>query len=77
MLGDDVALSPVLNVGIAELHTRGYGLTKSQIPCHLPKTLRLGTKITATTTQCKTLTKARITYILDKNELWLLSFVAQ
>ena len=46
------------------------------MPCHQQKTLRLGTKVLATTTQCKTPAKARVTNVLDENGPHLLSFVA-
>ena len=45
--------------------------------CHQQKTLKPGTKVIATTTQCKTLAKARVTNVLDKNGPHLLLFVAQ
>ena len=53
MLGDDVLLLPVSNVGVAESHAVKLGLTKDGMPCHQQKTLRPGTKVIATTTQCK------------------------
>ena len=77
VLGNDVSLLPVSNVGVAELHAVKLGLTKDVMPCHQQKTLRLGTKVLATTTQCKTPAKARVTNVLDKNGPRLLSFVAQ
>ena len=76
MLGNDVSLLPVLNVGIAESHAVDFGLTKAGMPCHQHKTLKLGTKVIATTTQCKTPAKARVTNVLDENGPRLLSFVA-
>ena len=76
VLGNDVLLLLVSNVGVAELHAVKLGLTKNGMPCHQQKTLRPGTKVLATTTQCKTLAKARVTNVLDKNGPRLLSFVA-
>ena len=76
MLGDDVSLFPVSNVGIAELHAVNLGLTKDGMPCHQQKTLKPSDKVLATTTQCKTLAKARVTDVLDENGPRLLSFVA-
>ena len=76
MLGVDVSLSPVSNVGFAELHAVGLGMTKEGMPCYQPETLKPGTKVLATTTQCKTLAKARVTNVLDENGPRLLSFVA-
>ena len=76
MLGNDVLLLPVSNVGVAELHAVKLGLTKDGTPCHQQKTLKPGTKVIATTTQCKTPTKARVTNVLDENGSRLLSFVA-
>ena len=76
MLGDDVSLLPVSNVGIAEPHAVKLGLTKDGMPCHQQKTLKPTAKVLATTTQCKTLAKARVTNVLDKNKPRLLSFAA-
>ena len=76
MLGDGVSLLPVSNVGVAELHAVKVGLTKDGMPCHQQKTLRPGTKVLATTTQCKTPAKARVTNVLDENDPRLLSFVS-
>ena len=76
MLGDDVSLLPVSNVGVAESHAVKLGLTKNGMPCHQQKTLKPGTKVIVTTTQCKTPAKARITNVLDENGPRLLSFVA-
>ena len=76
MLGNDVLLLPVSNVGVAELHAVKLGLTKDGMPCHQLKTLRPSTKVTATTTQCKTPAKARVTNVLDENGPLLLLFVA-
>ena len=76
MLGNDVALLPVSNVGIAESHAGKLGLTNNGMPCHQHRTLKPGTKVIATTTQCKTLAKARVTNVLDENRPHLLSFVA-
>ena len=53
------------------------GLTKDGMPCHQQKTLKPSAKVPATTTQCKTLAKARVTNVLDENGPRLLSFVAQ
>ena len=75
MLGGDVSLLPVSNVGIAESHAVRLGLTKDVMPCHQLKTLKPGTKVIATTTQCKTPAKARVTNVLDENGPRLLSFV--
>ena len=75
MLGNDVSLLPVSNVGVSESHAVKLGLTKDGMPCHQQKTLRPGTKVIATTTQCKTPAKARVTNVLDKNGPHLLSFV--
>ena len=75
VIGNDILLLPVSNVGVAELHAVKLGLTKDGMPCHQQKTLRPGTKVLATTTQCKTLAKARATNVLDKNGPHLLSFV--
>ena len=75
-LGNYVSLLPVSNIGVAESHAMKLGLTKDGLPCHQQKTLRPGTKVIATTTQCKTLAKARVTNVLDENGLCLLSFVA-
>ena len=76
MLGNDVALLPASNVGVAELHAVNLGLTKAGMPCHQHKTLKLGAKVIATTTQCKTPAKARVTNVLDENGPRLLLFVA-
>ena len=76
MLANDVLLLPVSNVGVAELHAVNLGLTKDVMPCHQQRTLKPGTKVLATTTQCKTPAKARVTNILDENGPHLLSFVA-
>ena len=76
MLDDDFLLLPVSNVGIPELHAVKLGLTKDGMPCHQQKTLKPSAKVLATTTQCKTLAKARVTNVLDKNGPHLLSFVA-
>ena len=76
VLGNDVLLLPVSNVGVAELHAVKFGLTKDGIPCHQQKTLRPGTKVVATTTQCKTPAKARVTNVLDESGPCLLPFVA-
>ena len=75
-LGDDVLLLPVSNVGVAESHAVKLGLTKDGMPCHQQKTLRPGTKVLATTAQCKTPAKARSTNVLDENGPHLLSFMA-
>ena len=76
MLGDDVLLLQVSKVGIAGLHTVKLGLTKNAMPCHQQKTLKPSAKVLATTTQCKTPAKARVTNVLDENGPLLLSFVA-
>ena len=76
LLGDDVSLFPVSNIGIAESHAVILGLTKERIPCHQRKTLKPSNKVIATTTQCKTLAKARVTNVLDENEPHLQLFVA-
>ena len=76
MLGNDVSLLPVSNVGVAESHAVKLGLTKDGMPCHQQKTLRPGTKVLATNTQCKTPAKARVTTVLDESGPRLLSFVA-
>ena len=65
MLGNGVSLLPVSNVGVAESHAVNIGLTKTGMPCHQHRTLKPGTKVIATTTQCKTLAKARVTNVLD------------
>ena len=75
MLGNDVSLLPVSNAGVAELCAVKLGLTKDGMPCHQQKTLSPNTKVIATTTQCKTLAKARVTNVLDENGPCLLSFV--
>ena len=74
VLGNDVLLLPVSNVGVAESHAVKLGLTKDGMPCHQQKTLKPGTKVLATTTQCKTPAKARVTDVLDENGPHLLSF---
>ena len=76
MLGNDVSLLPVSNVGVAESHAVNLGLSKAGMPCHQHRTLKLGTKVIAATTQCKTPAKARVTNVLDKNGPRLLLFVA-
>ena len=76
MLGNDVSLLPVSNVGVAELHAVKLGLTKDGMPCHQQKTLKPSAMVLVTTTQCKTPAKARVTNVLDKNGPRLLSFVA-
>ena len=76
VLGNDVLLLPVSNVGVAEPHAVKLGLTKDGMPCHQQKTLKPSAKVLATTTQCKTPAKARVTYVLDENGPRLLSFVA-
>ena len=76
MLGNDVSLLPVSNVGIAESHAVKLGLTKDGMPCHQQKTLKPSAKVLATTTQCKTLANSRVTDVLDKNGPHLLLFVA-
>ena len=75
MLGNDVALLPVFNVDVAELHTVKLGLTQDGMPCHQQKTLNPSAKVLATTTQCKTAAKARVTNVLEQNGSRLLSFV--
>ena len=64
------------NVGVAELHAVKLGFTKDGMPCHQQKTLKPGTRVIATTTQCKTLAKARVTNVLDESGPRLLWFVA-
>ena len=76
VLGNDVSLLPVSNVGVAESHAAKLGLTKDEIPCYQQKTLKPSAKVLATTTQCKTPAKARVTNVLDENGPGLLSFVA-
>ena len=76
MLGSDVSLLPVSNVGVTELHAVKLGLTKDGMPCHQQRTVKPGTKVIATTTQCKTPAKARVTKVLDENGPRLLLFVA-
>ena len=76
MLGDDVSLLPVSNVGVAESHAVDLGLTKAGMPCHQHKTLKLGSTVIAATTQCKTPANARVTNVLDENGPRLLSFAA-
>ena len=75
MLGDDFSLLPVSNIGVADLHAVKLGLTKDGMPCHQQKTLKPSAKVLATTTQCKSQDKARVTNVLDKNGPCLLSFV--
>ena len=75
MLGNDVLLLPVSNFGIAELHAVKLGLTMDRMPCHQQKTLKPSAKVLATTIQCKTPAKARVTNVLDENGPRLLSFV--
>ena len=76
MLGDDILLLPVSNIGVAESHAVKLGLTKDGMPCHQQRTLKPGTKVIATTNQCKTPAKARVTNVLDENGPCLLLFVA-
>ena len=76
VLGNDVLLFPVSNVGVVESHAVKLGLTKDRMPCHQQRTLKPGTKVIVTTTQCKTLAKARVTNVLDENGPHLLLFVA-
>ena len=76
MLGNDVSLLLVSNVGVAESHAVKLGLTKDGMPCHQQKTLKPSAKVIATTTQCKTPAKARVTNVLDESCPRLLSFVA-
>ena len=76
LLGDDISLLPVSNVGITELQAVKLGLTKDGMPCHQQKTLRPSAKVLVTTTQCKTPAKSRVTNVLDKNGPHLLLFVA-
>ena len=76
VLGNDVSLLAVSNVGVAELHAVKLGLTKNGMPCHQQKTLNPSAKVIATTTQCKTPAKARVTSFLDDNGPRLLLFVA-
>ena len=75
MLGNDDLLLPVSNVGVTELRAMKLCLTKDGMPCHHQRTLKPGTKVIATTTQCKTPAKARVTNVLDENGPHLLSFV--
>ena len=63
VLGNDVSLLPVSNVGIAEWQAMKLGLTKDGMPCHQQKTLKPSAKVNATTTQCKTPAKVRITNV--------------
>ena len=77
MLGNDVSLLLVSNVGVVESHAVKLGLTKDGMPCHQQKTLKPSAKVLATTTQCKAPAKARVANVLDENGLCLLSFVAQ
>ena len=76
MLGNDVLLLPVSNVGVAELHAVKLGWTKDRMLYHQQKTLKPSAKVFTTTTQCKTPAKARVTNVLDENGPHLLSFVA-
>ena len=76
MLGNDVSLLPVSNVGVAESYAVKFGLNKDGMPCYQQKTLKPSAKVLATTNQCKTLAKARVTNVLDENGPRLLSFVA-
>ena len=75
MLGNDVLWLPLSNIGIAESHAVKLGLSKDGLPCHEQKTLKPSAKVLATTTQCKTPAKARVTNVLDENGPHLLSFV--
>ena len=75
VLGNNVSLFPVSNVGVAELLVVKLGLTKDGMPCHQQKTLKPSAKVIATSTQCKTPAKARVTNVLDENGPRLLSFV--
>ena len=75
MLGNDVSLVLVSNVGVVELHAVKLGLTKDGMPYHQQKTLKPSAKVLATTTQCKTPAKARVTNVLDENGPHLLSFM--
>ena len=75
MLGNDVLLLPVSNVGVAESYAVKLGLPKDGKPCHQQKTLKPSAKVIATTSQCKTSEKARVTNVLDENGTRLLSFV--
>ena len=65
------------NVDIAKSHAVKLGLTKDGMPCHQQKILKPSAKVLATTTQCKSLAKARTTNVLDENGPRLLLFVAQ
>ena len=83
VLGNDVSLLPVSNVGVAKLHAvelgltkdgmpcqqqknlKQIGLTKDGMPCQQQKNLKPSAKVLATTTRCKTPTKARVTNVLD------------
>ena len=76
VLGKDVLLLPVSNVGVAESRAVKLALTKDGLQCHQQKTLKPSAKVLATTTQCKTPAKARVTNVLDENGPHLLSFVA-
>ena len=76
VLGNDALLLPVSNIGVAESHAVKLGLTKDGMPCHQQKTLKPSAKVLASTTQCKTPAKARVTNVLDENGPHLLSFVA-
>ena len=76
VLGNDVLLLPVSNVGVAELHAMKLGLTKDGMPCHQQKTLKPSAKVLATTTQSKTPAKTRVTNVLDENGPCLLLLVA-
>ena len=75
MLGNDLWLLPVSNVGVAESHAVKLGLNKDGMPCHQQRTLKPNAKVLATTIQCKTLAKARVTNVLDENGPRLLLFV--
>ena len=75
-LVNDISLLPVSNVGVAELHAVKPDLTKDRMPCYQQKTLKPSAKVLATTTQCKTPAKARVTNVLDEIGSHLLSFVA-
>ena len=76
MLGNDVSLLPVFNVDVAESHAVKLGLTKDGMPCHQQQTLKPSAKVLATTTQCKTPAKARVSNVLDENGPCSLLFVA-
>ena len=76
VLVNDVLVLLVSNVGVAELHAVKLGLINDGMSCHQQKTLKPSAKVLATTTQCKTTAKARVTNVLDENGPHLLSFVA-